>query len=255
MGSCYNRKVTCIAFLATDGIKVGETTEIDPRERGESLWEQRHSAALLASKRRLDPVKFECLYQGNPTTREGLLYGDGFATYTTLPKEIVRYGNYTDTADMGDDYLCSACYAVDSDGVIYITDIIYTRESMEITEQSVSQMLNSSATRVATIESNNGGRGFARALQRHCPTVRIEWFHQSANKEARILSNSATVIHSLRMPHDWNIRWSELYTHLTTYRRLYSANRWHDAADVVTGIVEHEITDRRSARIQRISFF
>ena len=236
--------------LNFEALKTGAPTEIDPREEGCALWEEQHSAALLASKRRLDPQKFECLYQGNPSTPEGLLYGNNFMTYTTLPKEIVRYGNYTDTADMGDDYLCSICYAVDSDGVIYITDCIYSREPMEVTEKLVSQMINNSATRIATVESNNGGRGFARVLQRLCPSVKVEWFHQSNNKEARILSNSATVIHSLRMPHDWNLRWNELYNHLTTYRRLYSANRWHDAADVLTGIVEQQ----SSGHVRKVRF-
>lgn len=236
--------------LNFEALKVSEPTEIDPRDVGQSLWEQRHSAALLASKRRLDPHKFECLYQGNPSTREGLLYGDGFATYTTLPKEIVRYANYTDTADMGDDYLCSVCYAVDSDGVIYVTDVVYSREPMEVTEKLVSQMLNHSDTRVATIESNNGGRGFARVLQRLCPDVRVEWFHQSDNKEARILSNSATVMHSIRMPEGWNRRWNEFYNHIVTYRRMFSSNRWHDAADVLTGIVENS----SGSRVRRVKF-
>jgi predicted phage terminase large subunit-like protein len=226
--------------LNFEALKSGTPTEIDPRQVGSALWEEQHSASLLVSKRRLDPQKFECLYQGNPSTPEGLLYGNNFATYTTLPKEIVRYGNYTDTADMGDDYLCSICYAVDSDGVIYITDCVYTREPMEVTEQLVSQMINNNRTRIATIESNNGGRGFARVVQRLCPTVKVEWFHQAGNKEARILSNSATVIHSIRMPQGWNMRWNELYNHLTTYRRLFPANRWHDAADVLTGIVEQQ---------------
>ena len=237
-------------LLNFEALKTGAPTEIDPREVGQSLWESQHSAKLLASKRRLDPQKFECLYQGNPSTPEGLLYGNGFGTYQQLPKEIVRYGNYTDTADMGDDYLCSICYAVDSDGIIYVTDVVYSREPMEVTEKLVSQMLNNSNTRIATVESNNGGRGFARVLQQLCPSVRIEWFHQSDNKEARILSNSATVLHSIRMPEDWNKRWNELYNHLTTYRRLFSANRWHDAADVVTGIVERE----SGSRIRRVRF-
>ena len=236
--------------LNFEALKVSEPTEIDPRPVGQSLWEERHSAALLASKRRLDPQKFECLYQGNPSTREGLLYGDGFATYTTLPKEIVRYANYTDTADMGDDYLCSVCYAVDSDGVIYVTDVVYSREPMEVTEKLVSQMLNRSDTRVATIESNNGGRGFARVVQRLCPNVRVEWFHQSDNKEARILSNSATVMHSIRMPEGWNRRWNEFYNHIVTYRRMFSSNRWHDAADVLTGIVENS----SGSRVRRVKF-
>lgn len=231
--------------LNFEALKCGKATQIDSRSEGEPLWESRHSAKLLASKRRLDPVKFECLYQGNPSTSEGLLYGDGFACYTALPTDIVRYGNYTDTADTGDDYLCSVCYAVDADGVIYITDVVYTREPMEVTELLVSKMLNDTKTRVAKVESNNGGRGFARVLQRLCPQVRIEWFHQSGNKEARILSNSATVLHTLRMPNGWRQSWKELYNHLTTYRRQFSSNRWHDAADVLTGIVETEVTGKR----------
>ena len=84
--------------------------------------------------------------------------------------------------------------------------------------------------------------------------VRVEWFHQSANKEARILSNSATVLHTLRMPRGWNLRWPELYAHLTTYRRQFRANRWHDAADVVTGIVEREVGGGRRGQCRALSF-
>ena len=84
--------------------------------------------------------------------------------------------------------------------------------------------------------------------------VKVEWFHQSANKEARILSNAATVLHLVRFPKGWNQLWPELYAHLTTYRRLFSANRWHDAADVVTGIVEREVVDRTKNRLRRVRF-
>ena len=231
--------------LNFEALKSSPKCEIDPREVGEALWPERQSAELLQAKRRLDPLRFECMYQGHPSTREGLLYGDHFSTYTSLPREIVRRGNYTDTADMGDDYLCSMSYVVDSDGVIYLTDLVYSREGMEQTEQEVAQMLLRSESRSALVESNNGGRGFARAVQRLAPQVRIEWFHQSGNKEARILSHAATVLHNLRFPEDWRQRWPDLYSHLTTYRRQFRANRWHDAADVLTGIVEHEITAPR----------
>jgi predicted phage terminase large subunit-like protein len=155
---------------------------------------------------------------------------------------------------MGDDYLCSICYAVDVDGVIYVTDVVYSREPMEVTEGLVAEMLRRTQTRQAAIESNNGGRGFARAVQRLAPSVRIEWFHQSGNKEARILSNSATVLHALRMPKEWAVLWPELHQHLTTYRRQFTANRWHDAADVLTGIVEREVVDRHERRVRHISF-
>ena len=100
----------------------------------------------------------------------------------------------------------------------------------------------------------SGGRGFARAVSRLCPNHRIGWFCQSANKEARILSNSATALHLVRFPRGWNLRWPELYAHLTTYRRRFRANRWHDAADVVTGIVEREAPGRNRARVRGVRF-
>lgn len=240
--------------LNFEALKTSAPTQIDPRRPGEALWEAQHGVALLEAKRRLDPLQFEAMYQGHPSAREGLLYGQNFAEYDELPHEIVRYGNYTDTADTGDDYLCSLSYAVDADGLIYITDAVYTREPMEVTELLVAEMLVRSGTRQAAIESNNGGRGFARAVQRLAPDVRIEWFHQHGNKEARILSNAATALHLLRFPRAWNLRWPELYTHLTTYRRQFRANRWHDAADVVTGIVERETADQGRRRMRGVRF-
>ncbi len=240
--------------LNFEAIKRSPPTDIDPREIGTALWEQQHGIKLLMAKRSLDSVQFEAMYQGRPTSREGLLYGDNFAEYTSLPHEIVKRANYTDTADTGDDYLCSICYSVSADGVIYITDVVYSRERMEVTEPLVAQMLIESDTRLAIIESNNGGRGFARAVQAKAPSVRIEWFHQSANKEARILSNSATVVHLIRLPRGWDKRWAELHAHLTTYRRKYRANRYHDAADVITGIIERESTDKARGRMKGVKF-
>jgi predicted phage terminase large subunit-like protein len=125
---------------------------------------------------------------------------------------------------------------------------------MEVSESLVAAMLKLNNVRSATVESNNGGRGFARALQRQLPGVKVEWFHQSGNKEARILSNSATALHTIRFPRGWAHRWSELYSHLTTYRRDFKANRWHDAADVVTGIVEREEAFHQPTKIQRFGF-
>ena len=115
------------------------------------MWERQHGAALLEAKRRLDPLQFEAMYQGRPSAREGLLYGLNFAEYDCLPHEIVRRANYTDTADTGDDYLCSLSYAVDADGVIYITDAVYSREPMEATATA-----RSSASQPATKTQSTG---------------------------------------------------------------------------------------------------
>ena len=239
--------------LNLEAIKTGSPSPLDPRTEGEALWPERQSLVLLEKKRRLDPVRFEAMYQGRPSSRGGQLYGDNFAEWDSLPDHIVRRANYTDTADEGDDYLCSISYAVDADGLIYILDAVYSREPMEVTENLVSQMLIRSDVRSSAVESNNGGRGFARAIQRLAPRVRVEWFHQSGNKQARILSHSATVLHLVRFPRGWAQLWPEMYAHLVSYRRDFASNRWHDAADVLTGIVERESSSSQRSG-SRISF-
>lgn len=240
--------------LNFEALKSSAPTELDPRQEGEALWPEQQSVELLQSKRRLDPAHFEAMYQGHPSSKEGFLYGDNFREYELLPRDIVTSACYTDTADAGDDYLCSIAYSVDTDGIIYVTDVVYSREPMEHTERLVAAMLSEANTRKVYVESNNGGRGFARSLQRLLPTVKVEWFHQSGNKEARILSNSATVLHTIRMPKDWHLRWPEFYAHLTTYRRLFRANRHDDAPDALTGVVEREVRDVAGNRWQKVRF-
>ncbi len=237
-----------------EALKEGAPTEVDPRSAGSALWPERHSQELLLEKRKLDAFRFNCLYQGHPSPEEGLLYGNRFQTYDIPCPDPVRKGNYTDTADLGDDYLCSVCYDVGRDGLIYITDIVYSREGMEVTEGLVADLLTRNQTRMAAVESNNGGRGFARAIARLAPLTKVEWFHQNGNKEARILSNSATVLQYLRMPVDWAQRWDEFHAHIVNYRRLFRSNRWHDAPDVLTGIVEREVVAQHSKRIQRYAY-
>ncbi len=231
--------------LNLEAVKESDPSPIDPRRAGEALWPGRHDLASLEEKRKLDAHAFEALYQGRPCARAGLLYGEGFSTYQALPPGMVKFGNYTDTADAGGDYLCSVCYGVGRDRRIYVTDVVYSGEPMEVTEGRVAQMLASNGTRIALVESNNGGKGFARAVARLTPGVRVEWFHQGANKEARILSNSASVLQNIVMPSDWAARWPEFYRHIVSYRRPLKANRLHDAPDVLTGIVETEVYDRR----------
>lgn len=241
-------------LLNFEAVKRSPPTEIDPRSEGEPLWGERHSTGLLAERMKLDPLRFECMYQGHPSAAQGLLYGDRFMLYEQLPETLVRYANYTDTADTGDDYLCSVCYAVDAQRRIYVTEVVYSREGMEVTEEVVAAMLQQVPGCDVLVESNNGGRGFARAVSRLCPNHRIGWFCQSANKEARILSNASAVLRNICMPVDWVARWPEFAHDLLSYRRIFRTNRWHDAPDVLTGIAEREICGTLSKKIRALSF-
>ncbi len=235
-----------------EAVKQSPSSMLDPRSEGEALWPERHDLRLLARKRTTDPVIFEALYQGNPTAREGLLYGE-FATYLHLPARVVHRANYTDTADTGSDRLCSICYAVGATGEIYLVDVLYTDAPMEVTETRVAEQLLRNDTRIALIESNNGGRGFARAVARKAPHCSVRTLHQSANKESRILTNAPTVTQTLRMPHDWRMRWPEFAADVSGYRRLFASNRHHDAPDALTGVIEQELYGNPK-RIRQIHF-
>ncbi|MEE4248559.1 MAG: phage terminase large subunit, partial [Kangiellaceae bacterium] len=227
-------------------IKEGNPSILDPRKNGSPLWPERHSLQKLKSTRSKDPDKFDCLYQGDPVSKEGLLYQQDFKTYTELP-EIKKRKNYTDTADTGKDKLCSINYAIPLSKVdehIYITDVIYTDEPMENTEPLVSNMLIKGNINESNIESNNGGRGFSRNVdalnKKQTRSITVNWFHQSGNKESRIYSQSANVNRTIVFPSDWHIRWPDFYKDVTKYKKIFSANKFDDAPDTLTGIIEKE---------------
>lgn len=221
-----------------EAIKRGKPTNLDKRNENEALYPQKHNLEKLLNTEKLDKHGFECLYQGNPSSAEGLLYSK-FKTYTNGQYEPKTSKNYTDTADAGDNYLCSICYDVGIDNNIYITDVVYTNEGMEKTEGYVASMLIRNNTKVANIESNNGGKGFARAVDEKTPSrIVVKHFHQSLNKESRIVSNQALVNKLVYMPEDWHIRWPKFYEHITMFKKLFNANKVDDAPDALTGVVE-----------------
>lgn len=233
-----------------EAIKVGDATALDSRQVGEPLWQARHSKELLMQKQKLDPVVFEALYQGNPKTKEGLLYGEFMTCKGVFDGRIM---NYTDTADMGSDKLCSVCYGYSSDGLVYVTDVVYSSQPMEVTEELVARMLRRNNVRQAVVESNNGGRGFARALQRLVPECSIKCLNQRVNKESRILTNASEVMRRVVMPCSWQSDWREFAHELTSFRRQFRANKHDDAADVLTGIIE-TVTTANERKIQSVGF-
>ena len=185
-------------------------------------------------------------YQQEPIDIKGRLYNE-FKTYVDLPKEkIVKISAYCDTADTGDDFLCNIIYADCKDSA-YILDVIYTKESMEITEPMVAEAYKKFNVNVADIESNNGGRAFARNIKRitrdkgNYKTV-IKWFHQSGNKIARILSNSAWVNNNIYMPIDWKNKWSEFAKDIISYQKE-GKNKHDDGPDALTGVAEKMASD------------
>lgn len=196
-------------------------------------------------------------YQQEPIDLVGRLYSS-FSTYEDIPRDgsgsplFHAVKAYTDTADTGSDYLCSIIYGVYQKEA-YVLDVYYTKDPMEITEKEVASRLTEHEVNVADIESNNGGRAFARAVERHLesyPQARtsVRWFHQSKNKEARILSNAPWVMEHIHFPVDWITRWPEYYEAMFEYQRE-GKNAHDDAPDATTGVAERASKEKPGMRI------
>ena len=231
-----------------EAIKTGPATELDNREKGQPLWGEKHNLEKLEGLKKLDPQKFESLYQGNPINKEGLMYSE-FQTYKHTP-QFKTVEAYIDTADTGKDYLCCIVYGVPmgKHENVYVLDVLYTQAPMEETEGLVSDTLTNNNVRVAHIESNNGGRGFARVVNQYTPnTVTVKTFAQTANKESRIYSNSASVNRTVFFPSDWS-KWSEFYRDITHHKKD-AKNKHDDAPDALTGVYEKGVIIKSKGQI------
>ena len=179
-------------------------------------------------------------YQQEPIDIKGRLYS-GFKTYVDKPT-FKRISAYTDTADTGKDYLASYIYGETMDKEAYILDVIFTKEPMEVTEPLLARKLTENEVNLCWIESNNGGRGFARNVERLMRDngsnyTTVKWFHQSKNKQARILTNATWLMEHVYFPNGWRNRWPELHQNLMAYQRE-GKNAHDDAQDALTGIAE-----------------
>ena len=177
-------------------------------------------------------------YQQEPIDVKGRLYTK-FKTYDGELPRFKQIRAYVDTADTGADFLAGYAYGVTYQNEAYILDTIYTQKPMEYTEPATAEMLFRNNVNVARIESNNGGRGFARNVKRileedyQTNKVIVQWFTQSKNKVSRILSNATWVMEHIYFPAGWQNRWPELAESLLTYQR--TGKNAHDDSCFVAG--------------------
>jgi conserved hypothetical protein len=234
--------------------------QTDP-ETGEehALWPMKHNLEELYKLREINPVVFETQYMQNPIPTEGLMYHE-FRTYQNIELPSGSKANqrwcYVDTADTGSDYLCAICF-INTPEMLYVIDVLYTQLPMEKTEVMLAKMLTENSITECLIESNNGGRQFARNVKRitratlHNFKTAINTFTQTKNKAARIFSNSALVNSDVAFPENWDKKWREFYNAITTYRKDNKRRAAHDdAPDALTGVVEMRL---RKAGRKKIS--
>jgi predicted phage terminase large subunit-like protein len=218
-------------------------------ESGEekSLWPFKHTLPELYKLRDKNRFVFDTQYMQNPKPLEGLMYENPFKEYEVIPATRKhKRKNYTDTADTGEDYLCSIDY-IETETGNFVLDVLYTQKSMEYTETKTVQMLTKDKIEKAVIESNNGGRSFARAVESQCRILengltRFTWFHQGNNKQTRIFNNSAAVNNLTYFPKGWDRLWPDFYRDVTNYMKV-GKNSHDDAPDCLTGCIEERKRD------------
>ena len=241
-----------------EALKTTDPTELDPRQKGEALWEARHSRERLEAQRELDPVQFNCLFQGNPGGSEGRLY-QPFKTYVDKEEwgTLIRVGCYVDVADEGSDYLFAVTYEIrKSPSQIWneqkrkyepllfalVTDMEMTDESTDITTTTIPNLINRNNVQKVWVESNAGGSQFEKTISKKVRALTTPFF-QHGNKESRILTASAMVNTQIIMPFGWEKRFPKIHDHLMTFLRNFGANKHDDAEDALTGVYEKEIAD------------
>lgn len=207
-----------------------------------ALWPFKHTLEELHTLREKNSWVFETQYMQNPKPLEGLMYEQGFKTYEAVPatRKHTRK-NYTDTADEGKDYHCSIDY-IETEIGNFILDVLFTQKPMEYTEVKQAEMMTRDQVDIATIESNNGGRSFARNVEAQLRMMsnnhtRVRWFHQGLNKNVRIFTRSSEVQNLTYMPKGWEQRWPDFHRQLTTYMKI-GTNAHDDAPDALTGTIE-----------------
>lgn len=206
----------------------------------------------------MNPDIAEANYNQEPIERKGVLYPK-LMEWTTLPEDLDEtvYGR-CDTADTGSDSLVSIYYRKSDAGDIYITHLYSSDEPMEITEPATARDIKETGCAQFKVESNNGGRGFARNIERLLQEAEVACsimtIPQTANKESRILASETFVKQHVFMPPNWRQKYPEAYKHITSYMRggknqkddevdvlasIYEDNRLREAEVESTGIITH----------------
>lgn len=194
-------------------------------------------------KQTLDPRVLMANYYQQPVDVVGRLY-DGFKEWERFPEgELVV--NNTDVADQGSDNICSINWAKHQteEGIdVYIQDIFYSPDKAEITEPAVAKMINAGNVNEAEFESNNGGKGYARNIERELQKLgnfktMVKWTPQNSNKEARINASSAWNAKHIYMPPNWTSKYPEFASEVLSYV-AGGKNAHDDGVDVLATIYE-----------------
>jgi len=227
----------------------------------------------LRTKGLIDDSIWESEYMQNPIEAKGLLFPMDSLNKFGLNElhNIDGFINYVDTADEGTDYLCSLIGAIKGENV-YIVDVVYTQEPIEITEALVANQIIQFHPDKSITESNFGGKSFAKNIEKiikdENANIRIrnqenfdnkdyiqqlenktiiKWKANTQNKETRILMKSGQIKKFFYFRNDYEIgsNYDRYMKGLTSYIKM-GKNKEDDGADATTGLADSCFTKKIS---------
>lgn len=191
---------------------------------------------------------WEAEYMQNPIEAKGLLFPK--SELRRFKKADFKGGEGViaacDTADKGDDDFSAPFGSVVGD-LVYITNVLFTKEPVEVTQPRLSQMIIDTRCDLARIESNNGGRIFSLGVKKQIKgksTCEIQARPTTKNKETRILMKSGWVKNHCvfldESDYEKGSDYDRFMKGLTGYKKE-GGNKHDDAPDGMTILAElHE---------------
>lgn len=218
-------------------------------ENDESFCEDVHTTEYYRELREETEDMIWCAeYMQEPIEAIGLLFPKSELNRFTLAdiegKQPDGVIGATDVADEGDDDFCAPIGRVFGDK-IFITDILFTKDAVEITQPRLVQMIIDTHCDQMRIESNNGGRIFSIGVRKEVKIKKgkceIQAKPTTANKETRILMKSGWIKKHLYFLEESEYKKGSDYARfikaLTSYKKE-GGNKHDDAADGTTILAE-----------------
>lgn len=170
-------------------------------ENDESFCEEVHTTEYYRELREETDDSIWCAeYMQEPIEAKGLLFPKSelnrFKLADIAGKQPDGVIGACDVADEGDDDFSAPFGKVFGDK-IFVTDILFTKDAVEITQPRLVQMILDTRCDQMRIESNNGGRIFSIAVRKEVKAKKgkceIQAKPTTANKETRMLMKSGWV--------------------------------------------------------------
>lgn len=219
-------------------------------ENDESFCEDVHTTEYYHEIRAdLDESIWEAEYMQNPIEAKGLLFPKSNLQrykreYIAGKKPDGTIGA-CDVADEGDDDFSAPIGDLFGDR-IFIKDVLFTKDPVEITESRLTQSIIDNSCDKIRIESNNGGRIFGKTVRNNLKAKKHKCIVQTkattTNKETRILMKSGWIkshcVFLDESEYDKGSDYDRFMKSLTSYKKE-GGNKHDDAPDSLTILAEY----------------